>query len=881
MKRFFASAAMLLLFSVSAFSQGLFATVTGTVTDSSTALIPGVTVKATQVETGVVTTTITNEAGAYTFSNLLPGQYTLNASLPGFQTKTYTDLQLSQNTSYRYNFELAIAGVNTQVEVSISAGTILATQGASVGQVLNQQKVQDLPLVGNNILDLITVMAGVENIIPTNPPVAGNAFGREQTTFAGVRADNISVVRDGIQVQDNGGFQLARNSNGISSVTTINPDLVGEIRLILAPVDVELGRGNGAISYTTRSGTNKYSGSVNWSFRNTALDPNSWTNNRSQTIPQFSTPEFIASAQQGNESLATARNWTNSHQLTASYGGPIIRNKTFFFALFDMAKVRSRTLENFIVPTACARLGIYRYFNGWTNGNGVFGEDGTGSAATRRAVELDGTPRTTLPTGLPSGSTLLVPASGYDGTLQARSVFGPLQSKPALNDCSDAPINKTTLVPNGVNVNAAPGAGGGWDPYRKQMDTTGYINRVMAYYPAVNNFEIGDGLNSAGFRYLRPSRGVDNLAGAGEATGDREQYNVKIDHNFTVNHKANVNVSYELVDSDDVLAAFPNTYSNLNYRRPLVISAGFTSTLSSSLLNEARFGLRKQSINVVAPWHRDVYRDDLDKLFPPDQAGFNVIPDFAPSLGGPQGSPALCNPFSGARPPTGTPNALGSGCIFTGTSWETSPTYTFSDTLSWTYGAHSFRFNGEVRLNSSKDVVPTTSGFGQKTSNFLGTTGGGRRFPGTTTTTSGINDFSVRCDAGSSECKPQLGTDDDELDKRADLDGLPGGYGNNVQTFYRLADPNNTSVWTDGRSGEFFDITAYQREFSAFAKDEWKVSRNLTLTPGIRWDYFGVPWAAHGLTIAALGGGGSSFGISGRDFTGWMNPGVRGRPDRL
>ncbi len=181
------------------------------------------------------------------FSNLLPGLYTLNASLPGFQTKTYTDLQLSQNTSFRYNFELAIAGVNTQVEVSISAGTILATQGASVGQVLNQQKVQDLPLVGNNILDLITVMAGVENIIPTNPPVAGNAFGREQTTFAGVRADNISVVRDGIQVQDKG-FQLARNSNGISSVTTINPDLVGEIRLILAPVDVELGRGNGAIS---------------------------------------------------------------------------------------------------------------------------------------------------------------------------------------------------------------------------------------------------------------------------------------------------------------------------------------------------------------------------------------------------------------------------------------------------------------------------------------------------------------------------------------------------------------------------------------------------------------------------------------------------------
>ena len=62
--------------------------------------------------------------------------------------------------------------MNTQVEVSISADTILATSGASVGQVLNQQKVQDLPLVGNNVLDLITVLAGVENIVPTNPPSA-------------------------------------------------------------------------------------------------------------------------------------------------------------------------------------------------------------------------------------------------------------------------------------------------------------------------------------------------------------------------------------------------------------------------------------------------------------------------------------------------------------------------------------------------------------------------------------------------------------------------------------------------------------------------------------------------------------------------------------
>src|SRR5688572_2232163 len=437
MKKFAASgAALLLLLTLSfpAFGQGLFSTVGGTVTDSSGALIPGVTIRATNINTGVVTTTVTNEAGAYNYADLLPGKYTISASLPGFQTKNLTDVQLSQNTTYRYNFDLAVAGVNTQVEVSVSAGMILATQGASVGQVLDQSKVSDLPLVGNNILDLITVMAGVENIVPTNPPSAANAFGRENTTFAGVRADNISIVRDGIQMQDN------RNPTGIYSITTINPDLVGEIRLILAPVDVELGRGNGSIQYTTRSGTNRYSGSAVWSFRNTALDPNSWLNNRSQTLKANQPAEYYTNAQAGTQKLATDPVWTNSHQVTVSYGGPIIRNKTFFFALFDINRNKSRSLDNFNVLTPCARLGIHRYFNNYINGNAVTTAVETGTNATWRSVTLDGTPN--APSVHPVTGTNLNPNNTpYDNSLKAISVFGPLQSQPTAADCSDAPIN--------------------------------------------------------------------------------------------------------------------------------------------------------------------------------------------------------------------------------------------------------------------------------------------------------------------------------------------------------------------------------------------------------------------------------------------------------
>src|SRR5262245_62129981 len=100
---------VVLSFYTAAFSQGgFFATVTGTVTDGTGALLPGVTIKATALDTSVVTTTISNDSGAYNFANLLPGKYTLSASLPSFQTKNFTDIQLSQNTAYRYNFVLAV-----------------------------------------------------------------------------------------------------------------------------------------------------------------------------------------------------------------------------------------------------------------------------------------------------------------------------------------------------------------------------------------------------------------------------------------------------------------------------------------------------------------------------------------------------------------------------------------------------------------------------------------------------------------------------------------------------------------------------------------------------------------------------------------------------
>jgi hypothetical protein len=234
-------------------------TLTGTVEDISKALIPGVTIIATNSNTGVTSTVISNESGAYTIPALLPGTYQLRASLPGFQTHTINNIELGSETR-RINITLQVTGLQTDVEIKVDA-SVLPTSSATVGEVMTSTRVTGLPLVSGDVLDLVRIMPGVRL----------GAFGQE--TFAGMSSNTINTVRDGLSVSD------GRYLNGIFASSTINPDLVGEIRLILTPVDAEMGRGNGQVQITTRSGTNRFSGAAVWNIRNTSLNANTWDNN--------------------------------------------------------------------------------------------------------------------------------------------------------------------------------------------------------------------------------------------------------------------------------------------------------------------------------------------------------------------------------------------------------------------------------------------------------------------------------------------------------------------------------------------------------------------------------------------------------------------------
>src|SRR5436190_19427596 len=145
---FAAAFLVLLLLSASAFAQTGNGTLTGIVEDPQKALIPGVAITATNTETGVTTSIVSNESGAYNIPSLIPGSYKLTAELPGFQSVTYNNIQLGTNETKRFNFTLQVGGVAQSVDV-IDAGALLTTSNATIDNVLPEYRVRDLPLVGN------------------------------------------------------------------------------------------------------------------------------------------------------------------------------------------------------------------------------------------------------------------------------------------------------------------------------------------------------------------------------------------------------------------------------------------------------------------------------------------------------------------------------------------------------------------------------------------------------------------------------------------------------------------------------------------------------------------------------------------------------------
>lgn len=810
MRRFAVSALLVLVLgaSVPVFGQSSNASISGTITDATGAVLPGVTVTASNTNTGVVTTAVSNNAGVYNFPSLLPGVYKVVAEMRGFQTKTYTDVQLGNAAQLRLNFRLEIGQLQETVEVSVAGDRLLLESSSSVGDVLPESTVRELPLTSQNVLDLSKVMGGV---IQTNDAIFGEAagMGGGATTFAGVSPVNVNVQRDGIPMSD------VRWPTGINSATRLNPDLVGEVRMLLAPVDAEAGRGNGQVQVLTKAGGNEYHGAVALNSQNSFLDPNTWINNRSGIAPP----------------------WRNLQEYTLSIGGPVIKNRTFFFALWDQQIARQRYPRQSLSLTPCAQRGIFRYFDNWSNGN-IHQVTTGGATPTIAVVNPDGSPK--APGQNPDGTP-------HNGVLRYASVFGPLLRTPQMGDCSD--FNPATDLQPDVH----------WDTYRTRMDPTGYIANFMKMMPKVNNYEIGDGLNTAGSRWNQTIRGADNLYGVGEDT-QRKQINIRIDHNFSDKHRINGSWSYERNWADDTFANWPeNSYGGKVTRRPQVFTVNFISTFTPTVLNEARLGMMRTGTNVLSPLKNPDVKDKMIALLPkvngqpmivgPGDTYVNFSPD--------------CFPYCPPNAAAGTPsNPFGGRGMLSYDGFDESPRWTFGDTLTWTRGAHSFKAGGEYRFSGSygavgwvmnaswQSLVPTPFAAG----------GASPYSP------NGITPFLIPGLAGVYSGNQQ---------NMASLLNFLSGSIASIRQYYYLNSPTQTT-WSNYLEEPYPIRDFHQNEWAFFFKDDWKVHPDLTLNLGMRWDYYGVPYIRSGMTAGFEGGGAALFGISGRNWSeAFWKPGER------
>ena len=252
----------------------------------------------------------------------------------GFKQFVYGRVTLDVGAQVRLNFTLEVGAATTITEVTAAAESPLLTTSAVVGGIVTGDQILHLPLIDQNAANLALTQAQFAGGIGGGVSVAGGSTMTLATTVNGISVSNNRLDRAGGLLS----FQL-----------TQTVDMVEEVKVTSSPIDAENGRSLGSVSMIVRSGTNKFHGSATDGLRNTDLDANTFWNNFSQ--PYIPRQTLIR------------------NQFAARIGGPIRKNKTFFFVLYDGNRQRTSATATNTVLTAQARAGNYRFFPGATNSN--------------------------------------------------------------------------------------------------------------------------------------------------------------------------------------------------------------------------------------------------------------------------------------------------------------------------------------------------------------------------------------------------------------------------------------------------------------------------------------------------------------------------------
>jgi len=814
------------LLSLSLMAATLFAqssgSLRGKVTDAMSGLLTSATVTATNTETGVEQSATVNAAGVYNFPSLPPGVYTVVAKNASFKSKTMTDVRIRAATQSSLDFSLEVMGTTTEIEVVGTAENMILESGASTGTIMQENLVSELPLVGSNVMELLNSMGGV---IKAEEPI----FGASNQSFAGINGGSINITRDGVAANE------IRYNSGVVTPSYLNPELVGEFKMILSPVDAELGRGAGQVQITTKSGSNTFHGSGIWNNQNTVLDARKFEDKRQGLTPP----------------------WRNLNNYTLSASGPIIKNKTFFFASWDQQIVRNKEWVTVAALTNCAKKGIYRYYDGVVGINPI-------DAITNNYDRYEGGnyPRRVTVTSVNDGTPKLSSAPvGTSGQLMYRSVFdpnvGPEEGKIHISDINGNCASYTP--PSGIVANA-------WNADRNAWDTTGYVNKYLGLMPETNYFGMGDGLNTAGIKWWRTTSGSNNIYGTGE-DNRRKQFTIKLDHNVNSANRLSGTYTIEKNEGEDGGPAWPeNSYIGRNWRKPQGFNVSLTSTVSPTLLNEFRFGYSRltgyvtSSIDASDGKLGPILKDLVSGMsLPHYKANFPMVVSFDDLMFGP-GANYLSNAGAVSAP-------FASRGVMNSTWGGTDNRYTFADTITWIKGSHSFKGGAELRTNQAYYTSDGEGGF-MSTSSTTPMIRGGN-----TATAFSRDDWNwegIRPYGTVSGLSTQNGNSNQGGIVANMLNFLAGGVADVRQYFYIVKDGGNYR-WNNINANENVYVTDLRsREFSAFFKDDWRVTRDLTLNLGIRYEYYGVPWNATGMTVALKGGNSNIMGEYGTTWMNWM-----------
>ncbi len=477
----------------------------GSVSDPTGALIPGATVTATNDATGAVHKAATTSAGTYAFPSLNVGSYTVSVDAPGFKRWVSTKNILTVGAPLVVDAKLEVGTVTSTVEVEASFQR-LETTNATVSDIVTHHEVVELPLNGRNPLNLIVLEPGV--LQRTN-----NAAGSGTHVFGSRdRAHNVTV--DGIDANE------SSVPNPQSNILRLTPDNVQEYRVVTHNATPEYGRNSGAnVTIATRSGTNSLHGDAFWFHRNTALNANEWF----------------------NDATGQPRPVLLLHQYGGDVGGPIKKDKTFFFWSFQNNR-NSQTepiAAAFGVPgvyTQSARSGLFRFVKGTINVGG---------------------------NSVTSNSPLLVDSSG--------------------NLKSGVPVCGGGVTNNCVDTYSIGPAN---DPLGIGLDPT--VSSVINSFPLPNSFAVGDGLNTGGFVWNPSSLFTGPF------------YMARLDHVFDERNSVMGRFNWSKFDTrqGDFLNGRPQVFPGFPpmgevFRRNQNLGLRYTHMFSPNLVNEFTAGFNR------------------------------------------------------------------------------------------------------------------------------------------------------------------------------------------------------------------------------------------------------------------------------------------------